>query len=123
MAIVGVDFDGTVVTHEYPNIGRDIGAIPVLKKLVDKGHKIILVTMRDGGYLEEAINWFFEQGIPLYGANKNPDQDTWTKSPKVYCNLYIDDVSLGVPLTFSPISNRPFVDWQRVEKLLKGTYL
>lgn len=26
-----IDFDDTCVTHEYPNIGKDIGAIPVLK--------------------------------------------------------------------------------------------
>jgi hypothetical protein len=31
--VVGVDFDGTCVTHEYPKIGRDIGAVPVLKEL------------------------------------------------------------------------------------------
>ena len=44
--VIAVDFDGTCVTHEFPKVGKDIGAVPVLKKLVEKGHKIILYTMR-----------------------------------------------------------------------------
>jgi len=41
-----IDFDGTCVSHEFPLIGKDIGAIPVLKELVEAGHKLILFTMR-----------------------------------------------------------------------------
>lgn len=44
--IIGIDFDGTCVTHEFPDVGKDIGATPVLKELTDKGHKLILFTMR-----------------------------------------------------------------------------
>ena len=55
--IIGIDFDGTCVTHEYPLIGRHIGAVEVLKKLVDKNHLLILFTMRSGKQLEEAVNW------------------------------------------------------------------
>jgi hypothetical protein len=35
---INIDFDGTCVTHDFPNIGTDIGSIP-LKKLVANGHK------------------------------------------------------------------------------------
>ena len=64
--IVSVGFDGTVVTHDFPKIGEDIGAVPVLKKLVDNGHKIILATVRsntDSGYhvgphLDNAVQWY-----------------------------------------------------------------
>ena len=42
--IFGIDFDGTCVTHEFPNIGKDIGAVPVLRDIVAAGHKLI----RDG---------------------------------------------------------------------------
>jgi predicted mannosyl-3-phosphoglycerate phosphatase (HAD superfamily) len=48
--IIAVDFDGTCVTHEYPRIGRDIGAAPVLKRLTDAGHKLILWTMRSTAF-------------------------------------------------------------------------
>lgn len=44
--IIAVDFDGTCVTHEFPYVGKEIGAAEVLKELTDKGHKIILFTMR-----------------------------------------------------------------------------
>lgn len=44
--IIGIDFDGTVVTHDFPKIGKDIGAVPILRKLVENGHKLILHTMR-----------------------------------------------------------------------------
>ena len=53
--IIAVDFDGTIVTHEYPRIGRDIDAVPVLKELIENGHKIILYTMRSKEHLEEAM--------------------------------------------------------------------
>lgn len=38
--IIAVDFDGTCVTHEFPEVGKDIGAVPVLKELVEKGMQI-----------------------------------------------------------------------------------
>ena len=69
---IAVDFDGTCVTHDYPRVGKDIGAIPVLKALVQKGHKLILWTMRSGIGLEAAVNWFKENDIPLYGIQINP---------------------------------------------------
>lgn len=116
--IIGIDFDGTCVTHEYPGIGRDIGAEPVLKELIDAGHKLILLTMRSGQNLEEAITWFRERDIPLFGVNKNPEQSAWTDSPKAYCNLYIDDVALGVPLRTSSMDSRPYVDWGKVREML-----
>ena len=41
-----LDFDGTVVKHRYPAVGEDIGAVPVLRKLVQNGHDLLLSTMR-----------------------------------------------------------------------------
>lgn len=119
--IIGIDFDGTVVTHEYPRVGRDIGAVPVLKRLVDSGNKLILFTMRDSrnGTLQDAINWFKENGIELYGVNTNPTQADWTDSPKAHCNFYIDDAALGIPKNFDWKTGRNYVDWKRVEELLE----
>ena len=117
--IIGIDFDGTCVTHDYPGIGKDIGAVAVLKRLVNSGHRLILNTMRSGLKLQDAINWFKENGIELYGANENPTQKSWTQSPKVYAHLYIDDSALGCPLKMdSNLSDRPFVDWEVVAYLL-----
>lgn len=110
-----IDFDGTVVTHDYPRIGESIGAVPVLKQLVENGHKLILFTMRSGEQLDEAVKWFSDMGIELYGIQKNPTQHTWTNSPKAYGQLIIDDAALGAPLKMDrTISNRPFINWEQV---------
>lgn len=132
--IIGIDFDGTCVKHAFPKIGEEIDAVPVLKELTAKGHKLILWTMRSdiekpqssdydihptgGNYLTEAVNWFRKHDILLYGVNINPSQATWTKSPKAYCHLYIDDAALGCPLIQEP-GERPYVDWFTIQKWLK----
>ena len=116
---IAVDFDGTCVTHDYPKVGKDIGAAPVLQALVERGHHIILNTMRCGQELEDAKMWFVKNHIELFGANRNPTQSRWTTSPKVYANLYIDDAGLGCPLKMdSNLSDRPFVDWEVIERWL-----
>jgi hypothetical protein len=119
MAIIAIDFDGTLVTHEYPKIGRDVGAISVLSELIDNAHQFILYTMRSDKYLAEAEAWCLNRNIPLFGVNYNPNQSAWTNSPKVYANLYIDDAALGIPLCKGLTGERPFVDWDKVRVLLK----
>lgn len=131
-----IDFDGTCVTHEYPEIGREIGAAPVLKELTEKGHRLILFTMRsdrkkkkkvngeevivEENVLTEAVEWFEKHGIPLYGVQKNPTQRFWTSSPKAYGHLYIDDAALGCPLLAGQTADeRPYVDWIRVREILE----
>lgn len=117
--IICVDFDGTCVTHEYPNIGKEIGATEVLKEFINKGHKLILFTMRSGKELQDAINWFKEKDIPLFGVNENPEQHTWTSSPKPYAHLYIDDAAFGCPIKYDrTLSYRPFVNWDVIKNSL-----
>lgn len=116
--IIAIDFDGTCVTHAYPEIGLEIGAAPVIKKLVDRGDQIILFTMRSGEELKQAVEWFSKNEIPLFGVNQNPQQHTWTTSPKPYAHIYIDDAALGVPLTMPINGERGFVDWAAVATLL-----
>jgi hypothetical protein len=115
-----IDFDGTCVTHEYPKIGRFIGAQKVLKRIVANGGKLILWTMRSEQPLREAIEWFAENDIPLYGIQRNPTQDRWTSSPKAYAKFYIDDAAVGCPLKPGLRDERPYVDWVAVELLLFG---
>lgn len=115
-----MDFDGTCVTHDYPDIGKPIGSERVLRRLHERGHSIILYTMRSGDKLQEAVDWYSANvGYELYGANVNKQQASWSDSPKVYAQAYIDDAALGCPLKEDPsISSRPFVDWEKVEELL-----
>lgn len=125
---IAVDFDGTCVTHEYPKVGEDIGAVPVLKALVEKGHRLMLWTMRGNkptsegvNTLQDAVDWFKKNDILLWGINENPEQKLsgWTNSNKQYAQLYIDDTALGCPLMYDWGIERPFVNWREVEKMLK----
>ena len=50
----------------------------------------------------------------------NPTQHTWTKSPKAYGHLYIDDAALGIPLVRGLNGEKPYVDWDKVEEMLFG---
>lgn len=134
---INIDFDGTCVAHAFPHIGPEIGAAPILKRLVANGHKLILFTMRSdrdekkdtgdptiedvtGKFLTEAVGWFEKHDIPLYGIQTNPTQSRWTTSPKSYAQMMIDDSSLGCPLTFdAKLSPRPYADWKKIEKILE----
>ena len=116
---IAIDFDGTCVTHEFPYVGKDIGAESVLHELLEKGHRLILHTMRGKETIQPALDWFSGKGIKLFGVNSNPTQWRWTDSKKVYAHLYIDDAALGVPLKYDQaLSEKPFVDWYKVRELL-----
>lgn len=116
--IIAIDFDGTCVTHDYPKVGREIGSIEVLKELVNKKHDLILFTMRSGIHLTEAVDWFVNNGIRLYGVQYNPTQANWTCSNKCYAQMYIDDAALGCPLIFPVDGSRSYADWKKIKKLL-----
>lgn len=113
--IICIDFDGTCVDHRYPKIGPDAPyAVETLKELDESGHQLILFTMRSGEKLEDAVNWFKEKDIPLYGVQFNPTQKKWTKSNKCYAELYIDDAAFGCPLIQPEGFENPCVDWIKV---------
>ena len=122
---IAVDFDGTIVTHEFPEIGKDIGAFSVLKKLQANGVKLALWTMRSGETLQKAVDFCKENGIDFDYVNENTFQKRWTSSPKLYAELYIDDAAINAPLIYDyDLSLRPFIDWKKVDEILieKGYY-
>lgn len=97
--IIAVDFDGTIVTHEYPKIGKPIPfAIDTLKKLQSEGHhQLILWSVREGDLLQEAVDYCASRGLEFYAVNSNypeekPEERT---NRKVVADLYIDDRNLG----------------------------
>ena len=117
---IAVDFDGTCVEHDYPEVGLDVeGAVETLKELQSRGHRIILYTMRSGSKLDAAVRWFKERKIALWAVNENPEQRKWTESPKVYADFYIDDSALGCPITFIDGVRHHVVNWAKVRILLE----
>lgn len=110
---IGVDFDGTIVEHEYPNIGPPIPfAIEVLKKLQEEGHILILWTVRHGDLLQDALDYCEENGLKLYAANKNYPEEKYSEddtSRKLNADIYIDDRNIG-----------GLVDWGIVYRIIKS---
>ncbi len=123
--IISVDFDGTIVDHRYPELGKPVPeALTWLKRLQACGAKIILFTMRSeegiaGDTLIDAVRYLQDQGVQLHGVNTNPDQQSWTSSPKVYADIYVDDAAFGCPLIRPSGFARPCVDWKKVGPALE----
>lgn len=96
---VAVDFDGTIVEHKYPEIGKEIPfAIDTLKKLADSGHRIILWTVREGELLDKAVEYCRKRGLEFYAVNSEYPNSEWKRdgiSRKVTADMYIDDRNLG----------------------------
>ena len=97
--IIAVDFDGTIVEHRYPEIGKEkLFAFETLKALQKQGHLLILWTFRTGKELEEAIEYCAKHGVEFYAVNKNfPEEkfDEATVSRKINADVYIDDKNIG----------------------------
>lgn len=118
--VVAVDFDGTIVQHKYPLIGEPVAyALDTLRWFMAHDIKIILYTMRSGPSLDEAVAYLEANDIELYGVNENPEQKTWTASPKVYANYYIDDAAVGSYL-IPQVGERPIVNWKAVKHHLES---
>lgn len=96
--IIAVDFDGTIVEHRYPSIGKEVPfALDALKAIQKAGNRIILWTFRSGKELDEAIVFCRERGLEFYAVNKNYPEEEFndTISRKICADLYIDDRNLG----------------------------
>ena len=108
--IIAVDFDGTIVEHEYPEIGKPkLFAFETLKALQDSGHQIILWTYRSGKELDEAVEFCKKNGIEFYAVNKNYPEEIFdeTANRKIMADIYIDDRNIG-----------GFLGWSKIWELL-----
>jgi len=95
---IAVDFDGTIVEHEYPAIGKEkLFAFSTLRELEKRGAKLILWTFRTGKELEDAVEFCRRNGIEFYAVNKNyPEEIIDENTPrKIDADIYIDDKNLG----------------------------
>lgn len=96
---IAVDFDGTIVEHRYPDIGREIPfATATIRLLIEQGHKVSLWSVREGQLLEDAVAWCAKRGIEFYAVNANypgetPDDPHYSR--KLKADLFIDDRNIG----------------------------
>lgn len=108
--VIAVDFDGTIVEHKFPAIGKEmLFAFATLKALQQKGHKLILWTIRTGQTLHEAVEFCKSHGVEFYAVNKNyPEEELDPKvSRKLNADIFIDDRNLG-----------GFIGWSEVWQML-----
>lgn len=111
---IAIDFDGTIVEHRYPQIGRERPfAFDTLKRLQKDGHKLILWTVREGKYLQEAIDFCKENGVEFYAVNSDGPLTKFegaSISRKLRADMFIDDRNLGGipdwPTAYTMISRR-----------------
>jgi hypothetical protein len=95
---IAVDFDGTIVEHDYPKIGKEkLFAFRTLKELEKCGARLILWTFRTGQELEEAVEFCRKNGIEFYAVNKSYPEEIIDEnsSRKIDADIYIDDRNLG----------------------------
>lgn len=93
--IIAVDFDGTLCSENYPEIGLpNLPLIYLLKQLRGQGKKLILWTCRCESYLEEAVKWCGEFGLEFDAVNENVPETLalyGMESRKISADVYIDD--------------------------------
>ena len=114
--LIAVDFDGTIVEHRYPSIGKEIpGAIDTLKQLAKEGNRLILWTVREGDLLQQAVDYCRSRGLEFFSVNSNvPQNDFFLSSAKavsgkVSADIYIDDRNIG-----------GLPDWDTIYALING---
>lgn len=98
--VIAVDFDGTIVEHRYPSIGKEKPfAIEALQKLTEEGHRIILWTVREGDLLNEAVEFCRSRGLEFYAVNREYPEEvidaTNNYTRKIKADMWIDDRNLG----------------------------
>ena len=98
--VIAVDFDGTIVEHRYPSIGKELPfAIETLRKLASEGHRLILWTVREGQYLNDAVEFCRSRGLEFYAVNRDYPEEKQENNNhftrKLKADLWIDDRNLG----------------------------
>lgn len=97
---IAVDFDGTIVEHAYPKIGKEMPfATETLRQLIQDRHKLVLWTVRENELLQEAIDWCKERGVEFYAINRDYPEEEREKnnhfSRKLKVDIWIDDRNIG----------------------------
>jgi hypothetical protein len=112
--ILCIDFDGTIVEHDFPRVGKPMPlAIEVIKELKEAGYVLILWTCREGKFLDDAIMFCLENGLKFDGYNETPPEHEFRPEGgrKAYGDYYIDDRNLG-----------GFPGWEAVRMELLNVY-
>ncbi|MCA1756902.1 MAG: hypothetical protein LC649_05540 [Bacteroidales bacterium] len=109
---IAVDFDGTIVEHAYPAIGKEmLFAFETLRELQKEGALLILWTFRTGPELNEAVEFCRKKGIEFYAVNRNYPEEIYDENTprKLNADIFIDDRNVG-----------GFPGWGEIWQILSG---
>jgi hypothetical protein len=107
--VIAIDFDGTIVEHEFPNIGPlKEGSKEALKAFKKAGHKIAIWTCRQGDDERQVRQFLRDNNIP-YDSVNTPVAGYDLGTRKIFADLYIDDKGL-----------RYEDNWAELRKLITG---
>ncbi len=113
---IAIDFDGTLVKHKYPKIGKKIPfSTEAVKQLKADGHKLILWTYRTGRMLDEALDYCTNEGLEFDAVNRNAKEEVFNPqvmSRKIIADMYIDDRNIG-----------GLPDWRETYRFISGKEL
>lgn len=114
--VIAIDFDGTIVEHEYPAIGKLLpDAEEVINKLYDDGHYIIIWTCRsDDLSINQMIDFLNKEEIHYHKVNENAPYSLihFSPAPKILAHVYIDDRMVG-----------GLPEWKEIYRLISGEEL
>lgn len=95
---LAIDFDGTLVKDNYPEIGEPhMELISILKIAKKCGFILILYTCREGIYLQAAVEFLKELGLEFDCVNDNYNKnfDGLGNCRKIGAHFYYDDRSFN----------------------------
>lgn len=93
--VIAIDFDGTIVKNQWPEIGKlRLLAKLVIRWLQKRGHELILFTCREKKHLTRAYSFLDEHGIKFKYYNENTEErvcEYGGDCRKISADLYLDD--------------------------------
>ncbi len=93
--VIAVDFDGTIVTDKFPEIGEpNLELVQWLIEYRARGGKLILWTSRNKEHLPKAVDFCKSIGLEFDAVNENLKtyQLKWRgDTRKVLADYYLDD--------------------------------
>lgn len=135
--IIAVDFDGTLCTNKWPDIGEpNRELIDYLKDQQKQGVKLILWTCRSNERLAKAVDWCCDRDLWFDAVNENLPEIIslfGSDTRKIYADEYIDDKAMifvpmtertnnGYDVTFVPFNTKEIEEkeYQRIKDCLQG---
>jgi len=97
--VVAIDFDGTIVEDNYPEIGKLLPqAKESIQEIKELGTTIVIWTCRMDDKAEQAKEFLTKNEIPFDYFNENTDERKrfyGNDSRKISADIYIDDRGAG----------------------------